>query len=31
MTYRALPNRRDREPIVCVEGLARDARNSREY
>ena len=24
MTYRALPNRRDREPIVCVEGLARD-------
>ena len=31
MTYRALPNRRDREPIVCVEGLARDSRNSREY
>src|SRR5262245_36159446 len=24
MLYRALPNRRDREPIVCVEGLARD-------
>ena len=24
MVYRALPNRRDREPIVCVEGLARD-------
>jgi hypothetical protein len=24
MIYRALPNRRDREPIVCVEGLARD-------
>jgi hypothetical protein len=24
MTYRALPNRRDREPTVCVEGLARD-------
>jgi hypothetical protein len=24
LTYRALPNRRDREPTVCVEGLARD-------
>jgi len=24
MVYRALPNRRDREPVVCVEGLARD-------
>ena len=24
MVYRALPNRRDREPTVCVEGLARD-------
>jgi hypothetical protein len=24
MTYRALPNRRDREPIVCVEGLPRE-------
>jgi hypothetical protein len=24
MVYRALPNRRDREPIVCIEGLARD-------
>jgi hypothetical protein len=23
MVYRALPNRRDREPTVCVEGLAR--------
>ena len=23
MTYRALPNRRDREPTVCVEGLLR--------
>jgi hypothetical protein len=24
MVYRALPSRRDREPTVCVEGLARD-------
>jgi hypothetical protein len=24
LTYRALPNRRDREPTVCVEGLLRD-------
>jgi hypothetical protein len=24
MIYRALPNRRDREPIVCVEGLPRE-------
>jgi len=24
MVYRALPNRRDREPIVCVEGLPRE-------
>jgi hypothetical protein len=23
LVYRALPNRRDREPVVCVEGLAR--------
>ncbi len=25
MAYRALPNRRDREPTVCVEGLMADA------
>jgi hypothetical protein len=24
LLYRALPNRRDREPTVCIEGLARD-------
>ena len=24
LVYRALPNRRDREPTVCIEGLARD-------
>jgi hypothetical protein len=24
MVYRALPNRRDREPRVCIEGLAAD-------
>jgi hypothetical protein len=24
MVYRALPNRRDREPRVCIEGLVAD-------